>query len=387
MTTANPPPLLALLAVIACISITGLSMGLTIPLISLRLEMQGVDTLAIGLMAAAPALAILVTAPWVPALVAHMGGRGALLVGLGLAAGCLVAMAHSHHYGLWLGLRLLLGAATGVLFTVAETWINRLAPPARRGRWVGIYATVFSLCLAAGPALLTWFDAFAGSPATPFWLAAGLCLAAALPLVALPGEPRGEAPAETRGLLDFIRRRRLWCAAVGLFAALDAVALALFPLFGLRHGFEPAAAAGMATALVAGNVLFQLPIGWLADRLDVEALLRRASGLLALGAAALPAAVALDKSLVWPLLLVVGAAAGGLYTLVLIGVGHHHRGAELVTANAAIALVWGLANWLGPLVASAAMALLDPDGLSYSLALGAGLLWLAAKTPGRRPRQ
>ena len=48
--------------------------------------------------------------------------------------------------------------------------------------------------------------------------------------------------------------------------------------------------------------------------------------------------------------MLLGAAAGGIYTLALVLIGQHFRGPDLVTANACVGLLWGVGSLLGPLL-------------------------------------
>ena len=68
----------------------------------------------------------------------------------------------------------------GVLFTIGEAWLNRILPDAQRGRWVGFYASIFTLCQLSGPLLVRVIDGVT----FPF-VVAGLLFLPALPFVAL----------------------------------------------------------------------------------------------------------------------------------------------------------------------------------------------------------
>ena len=72
-------------------------------------------------------------------------------------------------------------------------------------------------------------------------------------------------------------------------------------------------------------------------------------------------------ALLWPLLFVLGAAAGGVYTVPLIIVGQRFRGADLVAANASIGVIWGLGNLTGPAVAGIGMRAIGANGLPMVL--------------------
>lgn len=365
----------ALAAVIATISVVGLSLGLTLPLISLVLERQGYDSALIGLAAAMPALGILLGSPLTPWLVRRFGARQAMVGGLLFNIATILPMAWTEHYVLWLLLRFVMGAADALLFTVCETWINQLAEEHNRGRLIAVYITVLSSFFASGP-LLIGLTGSAG--ALPFLVACAI-MALALPPMLLVGRGsllQGGSRPSAFGVAGFFRLAPGLAFGVLLFASIDGAAMALLPLFGLRIGYPEAIAAAMITVLVAGNIFLQVPIGWLADRVDRLRLLAICGGGVLLGALGLMILARSGSLWLWPMLVLLGTSAGGVYTLSMVMVGQRFRGAELVTANAAFGVLWGLGTLLGPSLAGLLMRWVDPGGLPLTWALLAGLFLL-----------
>ena len=84
-----------------------------------------------------------------------------------------------------------------------------------------------------------------------------------------------------------------------------------------------------------------------------------------------------QRELLWPALTILGAAAGGIYTLALVLIGQHFRGPDLVTANACVGMLWGVGSLLGPLLSGALMGI-GPQGLPLALCLAASLFVVAA---------
>lgn len=82
--------------------------------------------------------------------------------------------------------------------------------------------------------------------------------------------------------------------------------------------------------------------------------------------------------LIWPLWVLFGASAGGLFTLSLILIGERYRDNALVRANAHIAQLWGIGCLLGPLAAGAGSQWISGQALPLLMAAGAlGLVILA----------
>jgi MFS family permease len=84
--------------------------------------------------------------------------------------------------------------------------------------------------------------------------------------------------------------------------------------------------------------------------------------------------------LIWPLWVLFGASAGGLFTLSLILIGERYRDDALVRANAHIAQLWGIGCLIGPLAAGAGSQWISGHALPLLMAAGAlGLVILVSR--------
>ena len=361
-------------AVTAAVVIVGLALGVTLPLVSLRLESWGYGPFAIGVMAAMPAVGVLLGARLTGRLAGWLGTPRSLRLCLLASALSVGLLALLPYYPLWLLLRLLIGISLTVVFVLGESWINQLVEERLRGRLVALYGTGFALSQLAGPLALT---VIGSTSDLGFWLSVGLLVAGSLVLLGHSGAPRVDAhSASGRGFLRFCRGQPAIAWAVALFAAFEAMVLTLLPVYLIREGFAQETALLMASVVVVGDALLQLPIGLLADRVSRATLFRVCGVVLLLSSLAIPAL--LHTPLIWPLLVLFGASAGGLYTLSLILVGQFYRDDALVRANAHIALLWGVGCLLGPLSTGAASQWLSGHALPLLMAAGAALfVWLA----------
>ncbi|MDP6813600.1 MAG: MFS transporter [Alphaproteobacteria bacterium] len=350
---------------ISCIAVYGLTAGMSSPLISLNLEARGVSQTVIGLNASMLAVAMLLCSPLLPGLIRRFGFRRVMAWSLLGEAGSFLCLPLSDNLPYWFAVRIVMGASATGLFLSGETWINQLATEAVRGRIIGIYSTMLALTFGLGPLLipLTGIDGW-----WPFLTAALVVLAAGFPLLIAGRQPTGFENPSSFGIPAFVRQAPTLCLAVFLFSYVEMAVLPLLPVYGLHHGLATATAAAMLTALAAGNVCLQFPIGWAADhfrRRDVM-LVCAVAGLL--GAVGLPLVVA-RPWLLWPALFLWGGLFVGIYTVALAMVGERYRGGELVTANAAFGVLWGLGSLSGPIVAGLAMDLWPSHGLPAAVAV------------------
>lgn len=357
----------------AVISI-GLALGVTMPLVSLRLESWHYGSFAIGVMAATPAVGVLLGASLAGRLAARFGTVPLMQLCLLLGAASVALLALVQSYPVWLLLRLFIGVALTVVFILGESWINQLAVEQWRGRLVALYGTGYALSQLSGPLLLTLLGS---DTDRGFWTGTGLLIGGSLLLLGRGGAPRvDEHGASGRGLWVFCQRMPTIAWAVVLFAAFEAMMLTLLPVYGLRQGFTQEVALLMASVVVVGDAALQLPIGWMADRVPRRALFRACGLALLLSSLSVP--LVLHTVLIWPVWVVFGASAGGMFTLALILIGERFRDDELVRANAHVAQLWGIGCLIGPLVTGAASQWISGHALPLMMAVGAaGFVWLA----------
>ena len=370
----QPVAWLAIVATVAMMGVFAVTLGLTYPLLSLVLERQGVDSAMIGLNAAMAPLGLIVSAPLIPILVGRSGPWPVAMVCTLGAALMLFLLGATQNLWLWFPLRFLLGVSISGLFVVSETWINQLAPTHARGRVMGLYTTVLAAGFACGPFLL----AVIGSAGwRPFLIGIAVILSVLPILVAVRNGVPHFGEEERPSLAAFLPLAPALLAIVGVMAFFDAAGLALLPVYGLRHGLDEATTSLAVGVLVIGNVVFQFPVCWLADRWSRRWLLLALALLTVAGCFLLPLVVA-GSLWLWPFLFVWGAMAFGVYPIALAELGDRFSGSLLLAGNAAFALMWGVGGMVGAPLAGGAMHLFGPEGLPATLALAyIGLALLA----------
>lgn len=365
------------------VSVVGFSLGASLPLVSLRLHQAGAGTLEIGMVSAIPAAGMMLSAFMVDACCRHFTRRTLYLLCFSLCASSIGLLEWAFDR-LWLLalLRLALGIGMGIAIILGESWVNALCAEHNRGKIMALYATSFTGFQVLGPALLALLGP--NSPWITAVVTAGYGLALLCIVFSVPNDcvEHDEEDARSFTLAGFFRVAPALCVAVLFFSFFDAVVLSLLPVYATSHGFAVGVAALMVTVVFAGDMLFQLPLGWLADRVE------RTGLHLLCGVVAMVIGIALPwllhlTWLLWPLLVLLGAVAGGIYTLALVLIGQRFKGRDLVTANASVGLLWGAGSLVGPLLSGAAMDV-APHGLPMALALMAGLFVCFARQAYRQ---
>lgn len=350
-------------AAYACVFGTTVGLGLTLPLLPLAIEREGYSAFFNGLNGTIGGLALLLTAPLVPAVAARIGPINLLLGSFALAAISLALIPLTPVWA-WFPLRFALNTALQSLFVVSEVWINTLATERSRGRLIGLYGAITTGGFAAGPALAAQFPE--GSP-TPFWLGAAAILIGLVPVIMAHAVAPVIEHASLRGIAAVLAISALPILAALAHASSEAAATSFLPVFAVREGWLEADALLLITIFGLGNVLLQIPIGWLADKMDRLSLLALCSVFGCAGGLLLPM-TANDPILLTVLAFFWGGAIIGIYTIGLTLVGQVFKGASLAPASAAFAFAYALGSILGPGGAGISMDLAGNNGLGWFIA-------------------
>lgn len=362
----------SLAAVYACMFAVGVGMGLSMPLLSLILERNGVSATLNGANTTVGALAMIVVSPFIPAIAARMGTARFLVACYILAAAALVSFRATNDIVAWFILRFVLNSALQGLFIVSEVWINQIATEATRGRLVAIYTSIFSAGFALGPLIIQSLGTTGWAP----FIAGGTAMLLAMaPVVAAGTLVPAVEHAPARAMFAFVLRSPSAAAAGAGYGAIEACAATFLTIYAVRLGSPETDATLLVAALGFGNVLLVPPLGWLADKYDRRRILLFCGLAGIVGAALLPAtggasAAGLLLVFVW------GGFISGLYAVGLAHLGSNFKGSELAAANAAYAILYALGSMVGPGLGGIGMDMWSPHGFPVALGLISAVLVL-----------
>lgn len=330
----------------------------------------------IGLNAAMMPIGILMFSSAIPFVCRTLGAKRVAIIAAVMTAVLMISFKIFTSIESWFVLRLIMGATTSLLFVLSEAWIVSSADENQRGKVVAIYASVLSLSFAAGPAIVSqtgvegWL---------PFVIGSVVLMLGVLPLLFIEeSEEMEHDEPVSDGVFAFAPKAPLLLACVFAFAIFDAATLSLLPIYAMHSGRSFEVAAMALTALIAGNIVLQLPIGYLCDRHSKRLVLLGCALITTVTLLMLPFTI--NNWGMWPVLIICGAAGYGIYTVALADLGDRFEGQALIAGSSAFATMWGLGALCGSLIGGAAMAGFGSDGLPVSMAvvyavLSLGLCW------------
>ncbi len=354
----------SLVAVIASMVIVNLVYGLTLPLLSLVLDSQGISKTVIGMSIVAQASAGVLLAPIMPRLILQAGAARVMQLATLLAAGTLLALGLFQDVYLWFPMRFLLGAAAAMLWSASEAVINELADEDWRGRIIGAYGSAGAAGFAIGPLVLIMTGT---EGLLPFVVTAAFVIAASLPLFWLRNETDADDNEGYAGLGQIFRLvPHIMLLNLAYAAAVEAF-IAFFPLFGIHIGIGEARSLSLLTMFALGGVVLQLPLGWFADHMHRYRLLLLCLIVTMIGFLILPKVV--SYSVGSPMFVfALGGVEGMIYALGVILLGQRFRGAKLAAASVLYTSMWGAGTMLGPAIVGAGMDIFGDNSMPYLIA-------------------
>ncbi len=370
----------ALAAVISGITGVGMALSLSLPLLSVVLHERGVSPSMVGVNTATAGVAAILVLPFVTGLAKRFGTARLIIASFLTMAVTLLAFYYVEAFVWWFPLRFVYSASITIIFALTEFWINSLAPEHRRGLVIGIYTAFLSVGISFGPLIL----ALVGTQGLlPFAIGSVALLLAAVPVLSVMNREPALPDHGQRNLLRFIAYAPLALFAALVFGAVESGGTAILPLYGTELGLSGERAVILVSAIAAGNMLSQIPIGYLADRVNRRLLLIGCGAVGALGAALMPV-VASNYAALLVVLFVTGGIVAGLYTVGLTHLGARYRGAELASANAAFVMMYAVGMLIGPVLLGTSLDLAPPHGFAAAIAAVFGIYVAVALLRVRR---
>ncbi|NLC34852.1 MAG: MFS transporter [Alcaligenaceae bacterium] len=247
---------------------------------------------------------------------------------------------------LWIALRFVAGVAMVTQFIVLESWLNEQTENHLRGRVFAFYMVFSSLGTVLGQLSVGMFPRLDAGPL----IFVALCSAACLIPVAVTRRvhPAIQVPVPIH-YRYYVSRVPMSMTVLFMAGMMTGAFYGLAPVYGVAQGMTASEVAIFVAAAVASGLVFQWPVGWLADRISRVGLIRVNALLLAL--------LTLPLWGWWPLpypVLVVFSSLFGiiLFTLYPVAAAFANDNVDpdrRVGLSAILYMVYGLGACVGPL--------------------------------------
>jgi MFS family permease len=360
----------------ALIAVAGFETALALvsPLISLRLEENGVSTAMIGFVASAYSIGYLGGTQICRHLIASLGCKQTVAALAILAGASLLAHAVLFDLLFWLVLSVICGFAMAGVYTIAESLLNTLASRGNRGRLYSVYMTASWLTAGASPIAVL---AEGSGGMVSFIIAGVLVCVATLPVLLSRAT---ELPVPSSGSLSLRQFRTVPSVALIICfgSGLEGGALhGLLPSYAVETGLDTNDLSLMLTVAAIAGIAGQFPIGLISDRARER--LSVAKAIIALSIALSAALFIFSDASFMALVILFGlltAIMAPIYGLGAALANDRLSGGCTVSTAGVLLFVNGVGTAIGPIGAGLAMEAWGANGLFLFLAGSAAVIGL-----------
>ena len=347
---------------------------------------RGLDAIELGVLSSALFLGMLLGVMIAPQCKQRFSAKQIAYFSL-LLASIILAVLPSLPAATWKIAALSLGISVGLRWLALEPWLYQITPQSLRGRVIGFHEMLLAATLIFAPLASLWLGVESN---LSFYAGAVVVICAFFPLALspyvkdLPTEVKSsqtdaqvqvDQPKSTAERLHLraTKLRQNWAGPMfqlGFCVALiggvvDGAFTGLFPLFALSKSWSADETAMLLTVEAIGGILFQYPLGWLADHRGV--LLASLTCLALTCAAAVMMVLTTSVSVGFFPLFILGGGLTSFLTLGLIAAARPSvRPIDMNVSRVSIAFSGGAV--LGPLIAGLSASLFGANTLAILIA-------------------
>lgn len=267
----------------------------------------------------------------------------------------------------WMAMRLLVGFCFSGVYIVVESWLNDAATNETRGKALSAYMFTQYLGIVLGQQALNLGDPAGFELFVLISVLVSVSFAPILLSVAPAPVFQTSKPMTIRELLRASPLGSVGCFLLGgVFGAM----FGMSALYGKRVGLSLAELSLFLTAMYAGAVFLQIPIGWLSDRMDrrflviVTAIGASAACLLAIpfGLIELGVVGGVRIFALYIAAFIAGGLANPIYALLLAHTNDFLEHEQMASASGGLVFLNGVGALSGPVIVGYLMTSIGDDG-------------------------
>lgn len=340
----------------------GLCVGAQGTLISLRAALEGFPNTLTGLIMSAYYMGFLLGASRGQKVIKRVGHVRTFAALTALSSLCVLMHSLYVNPWAWVATRFLTGFAMCGIYLVAESWLNQAADDSNRGKILSLYMITLLGGILGGQFLLNLADPLSFEL---FSLISILMSAAAIPILVTATPTPAIQPAPSISPIKLFQWAPFGLSGIFLIQMCSAMIFGMAPVYANMVGLSTEQVAWLMAAIVAGALLFQWPLGLLADRFNRRIVATSLTGIAAL--LGILTGLLSETSFFWLLCLVglFGGFALPLYAVFSALVNDFMKPEKIVAASSTILLVGGVGASLGPLLIAPLLDIAGPKGFFW----------------------
>ena len=344
--------------------------GLQGTLLGVRGELEGFSTFEMSVVMSAYFLGFLGASKLVPDLIRRVGHVRVFAALASFISAILILYPLLVNPWVWTGGRVIIGFCFCGVYIAAESWLNNAATNENRGQLLSSYMVVQMAGIVAAQLLLLTGDP---SGFELFVLISVLVSISFAPiLLSITPTPAFETT-KPMSIKELFSTSPLGCVGMFFLGGIFSAQFGMAPVFGTSADLSLLQISIFVAAFYLGAMVFQIPVGWLSDRMDRRILIVVTS---AIGFIA--SVIAIFGENIFIILLgsafFIGGMSNPLYSLLIAYTNDFLEPDDMASASGGLLFLNGLGAISGPLFTGYLMTEIGPIGFFVILAALLGVL-------------
>ncbi|MGQ2904089.1 MAG: MFS transporter [Neoaquamicrobium sediminum] len=375
--------LVAVASVIVSMACAAVGNGLMFAYIPVRLGLSGFDPTWAGLILTGLSAGGIAGCLLTGLLVRRVGHARAFMIFSALIVLSNASIGAGIQPVLWIAARALYGFAICGMFIVGQSWLNDAVANSVRGRVMAIFYVSYIVGLGVGSWLMGLLD-ISGASIPLIGIAFTALSILPVGLTRLPPPPPPE-----RASVAFARAWAISPVGVAGMLAVGGLSMMIAgfaPIHATASGFSQSQVATLMFAMPLGTLIFQLPFGWVSDRIDRRYVLVAASLLVVVAGIA---AGIFDGSAL-PLMIVIymvwSGASESIYSLSSAHANDRATKDDLVALSSTMLFAWSVSGFIVPALGTALTAVFGTAAfMAIAIVIGAAFSVFVVVRIARNP--
>lgn len=265
----------------------------------------------------------------------------------------------------WALARAITGFCYAGLYITIESWFNGISTKETRGRIISVYFFALYAAMVMGQFLLT----LAPPTEIDLFILTSVLVSMSLVPIVLSKRTAPEIKTPKRlGLGELIKISPLGVVGVFISGLGSSTMFTIGPVYAMQSGFSVTQVATYMTAIIAGGLCGQIPVGYMSDKFGRRPTILLLSVLIIVFS--LVASLHLDNVIFfYGALFVWGGAMLAVYSTAMAHTNDHVDPDQYINASASLILINGIGAFAGPFVVTIAMQVFGDFAYYGSVAL------------------
>lgn len=334
-----------LIIISATIGITAYTFLLPVNII--HLNSLGFSATQIGIFIAIPSVLVFLISPQLANLLDRFGGKNLFFLSKIVICLAITLFTISDSFYFFCFVNFIIGMCAAFLWPFTDAFIAKYAPTNKKGHYTGLYQMFVGAAYTMGPLLAARYVMSYSESIIIIFL---ISIASMFPMIFIKFELEfGRQDSEKIKLIKYLFLAPFLMIVAFIGGLFEVGTISMGTIHSLQLGFSGSQASYIVAAIGLGSFILQYPIGKIADKFDVTALLKIFIFILFLTSIATFYIINFNGMIA--IAVIWGAIGGGLYTLSIVAISKNYQDKTVDILTSLMVTIYTLGSMIAPAIA------------------------------------